>query len=36
MLALAAGKGYEEVVNLLLEKGAELDSNDKFSRTPLS
>ena len=28
VLALAAGKGYEEVVNLLLEKGAELDSKD--------
>jgi ankyrin repeat protein len=33
MLALAAGKGYEEVVNLLLEKGAELDRD---ARTPLS
>ncbi|KAN0072914.1 hypothetical protein V8E54_009028 [Elaphomyces granulatus] len=36
MLALAAGKGYEEVVNLLLEKGAELDSKNRDDRTPLS
>ena len=36
MLALAAGKGYEEAVNLLLEKGAELDSKDRDGRTPLS
>ncbi|KAN0070882.1 hypothetical protein V8E54_011047 [Elaphomyces granulatus] len=35
-LSRAAGNGYEEVVNLLLEKGAELDSKDNRGRTPLS
>ena len=33
---MAAGNGHEEVVKLLLEKGAELESKDKYGKTPLS
>jgi ankyrin repeat protein len=32
----AAGSGHEAVVNLLLEKDAELDSKDEDGMTPLS
>ena len=35
-LSLAAEKGHEAEVKLLLEKGAELDSKDRRGRTPLS
>ena len=35
-LSLAAEKGHEAVVKLLLEKAAELDSKDIGGRTPLS
>jgi ankyrin repeat protein len=35
-LSCAAAGGYEAVVRLLLEKGAEPDSKDMFGRTPLS
>ena len=35
-LSLAAEKGHEAVVKLLLEKGAELDSKDIGGRMPLS
>ena len=35
-LLLAAGKGHEAVVKLLLEKGAELETKDKiYGQTPL-
>ncbi|KAN0072304.1 hypothetical protein V8E54_009233 [Elaphomyces granulatus] len=36
VLSRAAGNGYEEVVNLLLEQGAKLDPGDNDGRTPLS
>ena len=31
----AAEKGHEAVVKLLLEKGADVESKDKYGRTPL-
>jgi ankyrin repeat protein len=36
MLGLATGCGHKAVVNLLLEKGVELDSKHDNDRTPLS
>jgi len=33
---LAAERGHEAVVKLLLEKGAALETKDKSGRTPLS
>jgi ankyrin repeat protein len=33
-LSWAAENGHEAVVKLLLEKGAEPDSKDKYGRTP--
>ena len=35
-LLRAAAEGQEEVVRLLLEKGADLESKDNYRRTPLS
>jgi ankyrin repeat protein len=35
-LSQAAANGHEAVVKLLLEKGASIDSRDKFGFTPLS
>ena len=35
-LHLAASKGHVEVVHQLLDKGAELETKDKYGRTPLS
>jgi ankyrin repeat protein len=35
-LSWAAEKGHEAVVKLMLEKGADLESKDKFGQTPLS
>jgi ankyrin repeat protein len=32
----AAGNGHEAVVKLLVEKGADLESKDRFGRIPLS
>jgi len=33
--SLAAEKGHEAVVKLLLENRAEVDAKDKYGRTPL-
>lgn len=35
-LSHAAENGHEAVINLLLEKGAEVDLKDNSGRTPLS
>jgi len=35
-LAWAAEKGHEESLRLLLNRGAEIEAKDMFSRTPLS
>jgi ankyrin repeat protein len=35
-ISLTAENGHEAVVKLLLEKGAELDSEDRRGQTPLS
>jgi ankyrin repeat protein len=34
-LSWSAKKGHKAIVKLLLEKGAELESKNKYSRTPL-
>jgi len=34
-LSLAAGRGHEGVVRVLIDKGADKESRDSYSRTPL-
>jgi cytoskeletal protein RodZ len=35
LLSWAAAKGHDAVVKLLLDKGAEIEAEDKYGRTPL-